>query len=219
MKFNIVTLFPQLIEPHLKYLPFKKALENNLLQINLVNLRNFAMDSYGTVDDKPYGGGVGMLLKIEPLDKALQSIKSYPKNTRTILLSPKGKKYQQKMARKIAKMPDVTLICGRYEGVDARIEKLVDESISIGDFILSGGELGALAIMESAVRLLPGVLEKEEAVKNESFSTNNLEYPQYTRPEEYKGMRVPKVLLSGDHKKIEEWRKKEAEKLFKKREK
>lgn len=213
MKINIITLFPQLIEPHLEYLPFKKAFQKKLLKINLINLRDFALDSYGTVDGKPYGGGVGMLLRVEPVANALESIINYPKKTRSILLTPKGKKYNQKKARELAKLTDITFVCGRYEGVDARVEKLVDESISLGDFILSGGELGALTIMESVIRLLPGVLEKEEAVKKESFSSDLLEYPQYTRPEEYKGMKVPQILLSGDHKKIAQWRKKQAEKI------
>ena len=215
-KFNIITLFPQLISEHLQYLPFKKALEKGSLEVNLINLREFAIDSYGTVDDKPYGGGTGMLLKIEPIDSALQTIANYPKGSKTILLSPKGNKLDQEKVRELSDTKEITLICGRYEGVDARVERLVDESISIGDYILSGGELGALVIMESVVRLIPGVLEKESAVNIESFGLelgDNYEYPQYTRPEEYKGMKVPEILLSGDHKKIDEWRKENSKKF------
>jgi len=219
IKFNVITLFPDLIDKHLEYLPFKKALEQCLLEINLVNLRDYALDDYGSVDDKPYGGGVGMLLRVEPIYNALHdlslvldgkiNIKKGSKS-KVVLLSPKGQKFTQKKARKYSGLEEVTLICGRYEGVDARVESFVDEIVSIGDYILSGGELGALVIMESTTRLLPGILEKEDAAKIESFSQgdeNQLEYPQYTRPENFKELKVPKILLSGDHGKIAKWRK------------
>ena len=216
IKINVITLFPELIEKQFNYLPFKKALEKKLIQIQTVNLRNYAVDSYGSVDDKPYGGGVGMILRIEPIYHALESLNLVESGSKIelgprrkiILLSPKGKKYTQNQAKKYANLDELTLICGRYEGVDARVEQYADESISIGDYILSGGELGALVIMESMVRLIPGVLEKEEAVKIESFSqkAKQYEYPQYTRPENFLGLPVPKVLLSGDHSKIAKWR-------------
>jgi len=208
LKFNVITLFPNLFEEHLNNLPFKKAITKKLIAINLVNLRDFALNSYGTVDDKPYGGGTGMILMIEPIYKALEGLK-HP-----ILLSPTGIKYNQKKAGELSKLSEITLICGRYEGVDARVkDNLVTEVISIGNYILSGGELAALAIMESVTRLIPGVLEKQEAFEDESFSNGHLEYPQYTRPEVFKKMEVPKVLLSGNHKEIEQWKKKNYTKL------
>lgn len=210
LKFNLITLFPQLIEPHLKELPFKKALEKELIDVNLINLRNYALDKYGTVDDKPYGGGVGMLLRIEPIHQALKEISN--KET-IILLSPKGKKFTQKTARELAKKSNITFISGRYEGIDARVEEYVTDIISIGDYVLSGGELPSLVIMESITRLLPGVLEKGDAPEIESFENNTLEYPQYTRPEEYEGKKVPEVLLSGHHAEIEKWRKENSQKF------
>ena len=202
IKYNIITLFPDLIKKHLEYLPFRKALEKNLIEVNLIDLKDYALDSYGTVDGKPYGGGTGMILRVEPIYNALKDLKS----KKTILLSPKGQKYTQKTAKKYASLEEITMICGRYEGVDARVENFVDEIVSIGDYVLSGGELGTLVIAESVTRLLPGVLEKEDATRIESFSQNKLEFPQYTRPETFENLKVPDVLLSGDHKKIQDWR-------------
>ena len=210
LKFNLITLFPQLIEPHLKELPFKRAIEKEIIDVNLINLRDYALDKYGTVDDKPYGGGVGMLLRIEPIHQALRKI---PEKETIILLSPKGEKFTQKKARELSKKSNITFISGRYEGVDARVEDYVTDIISIGDYILSGGELPALTIMESITRLLPGVLEKEDAAEIESFEGETLEYPQYTRPEEYEGKKVPEVLLSGHHAEIKKWRKENSKKI------
>jgi tRNA (guanine37-N1)-methyltransferase len=202
--FDVITLFPNLFEEHLRNLPFKKAIEKGLIKVNLHNLRDYALDSYGTVDDKPYGGGTGMVLMVEPIFKALEQVQN---KQYTALMSPRGKTFDQKRARQLTANRQVTLICGRYEGVDARVEEhLVDESLSIGEYVLSGGELPALVIMESIVRLLPGVLEKEDAAVKESFTDNRLEHPQYTRPENFKGWEVPEVLLSGNHKKIEKWK-------------
>lgn len=211
IKYNVITLFPDLIYKHLEFLPFKRAIEKGLLEVNLVNLRDYALDNYGTIDDKPYGGGVGMLLRVEPIYNALHDLglTKGGKTGKIVLLSPQGQKFTQKRAQRYSQLGEVTLICGRYEGVDARVENFVDEVISIGDYILSGGELGALVIMESTTRLLPGVLEKEEATKLESFpqdNENKLEYPQYTRPEDFMGLKVPEILLSGDHGKIAKWR-------------
>ena len=211
LKFNVITLFPNLFEEHFNNLPFRRAIEKGLIETNLINLRDFAVDARGTVDDKPYGGGVGMILKIEPIYNALQSITD--KNNRKILLAPSGQRYTQQKAQEFVQVSEasehevdaLTIICGRYEGVDARVENLVDEVVSIGDFVLSGGELAALAVMESITRLIPGVLEKEDALKEESFTTG-LEHPQYTRPEEFKRLKVPEVLLSGNHKEIEKWK-------------
>jgi len=206
MRFDVITLFPNLFSEHLKALPLKRAIEKSLVTVNLVDLRNFAVDERGSVDDKTYGGGVGMILRPEPIFEAVESLPT-EKNRRIVLLSPKGKKFDQKKAAELSQLDQLILICGRYEGFDARVEDhLADEELSIGDYVLSGGELPAMVVMEAVTRLLPGVLEKENATKIESFSSNMIEYPQYTRPEEYKGMKVPEVLLSGNHAEIEKWR-------------
>ncbi len=215
LQINVVTLFPQFFEQHLINLPLRKAVEKSLLGAKLWNLRDYALDSYGTVDNKPYGGGVGMLLMMEPIYNALSDIhgpdferRAVKDTGRIVVLSPSGKKYNQAMARKFAQESKITLICGRYEGIDARVEQnLATDVVSIGDYVLSGGELPALVIMESVTRLLEGVLEKTEASIGESFTDNFIEYPQYTRPEDFKGYKVPDVLLSGNHKEIEKWKK------------
>lgn len=217
INFNIITLLPEVFVPFLENLPLKRALLKENVQVNLVNLRDFALNDYGTVDDKPYGGGTGMVLMIEPIYKALNSIyntndfleykKALPANQRIIVTAPSGKTYSQNYARELSKMQDITIICGRYEGIDSRVgEHLATDTISIGNFVLSGGELPALTIMESIVRLLPGTIEKESALETESFNENLIEYPQFTRPEDFKGMKVPEVLLSGNHAEIQKWR-------------
>lgn len=209
LTFEVVTLFPSLFEEHMKHLPFKKALENGLLEVNFHNIRDFAVDTRGSVDAKPYGGGPGMIIRPEPIFEAVKNIKR-KKNSKIVLLSPGGKRFTQKKAKEYSELDQLVLISGRYEGVDARVEtSLADESISIGNYVLSGGELPALTLMEATTRILPGVLENGEAIKIESFEDNFIEYPQYTRPEKYKGMRVPKILLSGNHAEIEKWRSKE----------
>jgi len=225
IKFDVITLFPQLFTEHLNNLPFKKAVEKNLASYNLINLRDFSINKYGSVDDKTFGGGVGMILAIEPIYKALTKIygkevmekqindeskKSLPKGHRIIVLSPRGQVYDQEKARELSRCSQITLICGRYEGIDARVEEnIATDVISIGNYVLSGGEVPALAIIESVTRLLPGVLEKEDALKIESFSKDgdSVEYPQYTRPEDFMGIKVPDILLSGNHFEIEKWRK------------
>ena len=213
LKFNIITLFPDLFTQHLNTLPLKRAIEKGLIQVNLVNLRDFAIDARGTVDDKPFGGGVGMVLMIEPIYKALESIHgadfANTKPARIVVTTPRGKTYNQKYARELSETQEITIICGRYEGIDARVEEnLATDAISIGNYVLSGGELPALVIMESVTRLLAGVLEKEEAVTIESFTQGDdqIEFPQYTRPEDFKGHKVPEILLSGNHAKIGKWR-------------
>ncbi len=205
LKFNVITLFPELFNPFIENLPLKRAIEKNLVQVNLVNLRDFAVDKRGTVDDKPYGGGTGMILMIEPIYKALESL---PDKGSVLLMTPTGLRFNQDKARTLAKDSVITIICGRYEGIDARVDTFATDKVSVGNFILSGGELPALTIMESVVRLLPGILEKESALAEESFNEDKLEYPQYTRPEEFKGMKVPETLISGNHKQIADWRKK-----------
>lgn len=226
LTFDIISVVPQVLLPHFEFLPFKRAILKNLIKVNVVNIRDFALDSYGTVDDKPYGGGVGMVLMVEPIYKALLSIypdmaecelkdflpifrEKYP-NDKIVLMDPKGKRYTQQVAQNLTTNQHITFICGRYEGVDERVgQYLVTDKISVGDYVLAGGELPALTIMESITRLIPGTIEKEEAVQIESFSGEGkeLEYPQYTRPEDFKGAKVPEILLSGHHKNIENWRK------------
>lgn len=213
---DIITLFPQLFTNFEQVLPFNRALLDKSLKLNLHNLRDFAIDNRGTVDDKPFGGGTGMILRIEPVYNALKTIKKQ-NNSKTIIMSPKGKTFNQKKATEYSKLEQLIIICGRYEGFDARIsEHLVDEVVSIGDFVLAGGEVASLAIIESTVRLLDGVLAPE-VTSNDSFSKKVtedatttdeafIEHPQYTRPQEFNGMNVPEVLVSGDHKKIEEWK-------------
>lgn len=213
MKIDILTIFPEILDSYLNESILKRAQQKKLVTFNVCNIRDFAKDKHKTTDDKPYGGGPGMVMKIEPLYNTLKSIKKKKKN-RIILLSAKGKTFNQKHAKRLSKYDQLIFICGRYEGVDERVSKnLADEELSIGDYILTGGELPAMVIADSVTRLIPGVLGKEESLKEESFSKEGyLEYPQYTRPEEFNKWRVPKILLSGDHKKIEEWRKKQMKK-------
>lgn len=222
MTFDIITLFPDMFAGPFDLSIIKRAKEKKIVDINLLNLCKFAIDKRGTVDDRPYGGGVGMVMRIEPIDKALHEVfneKSKIKNkkSRVILLDPRGKKFTQSIARELAKLDHIVLVCGHYEGVDERVrEHLVDESLSIGNYVLTGGEIPAMVVVDSVTRLLPGVLEKPEATEIESFSkqtadgSQQLEYPQYTRPEEFNGWKVPEVLLSGNHQEIEKWRKNES---------
>jgi len=229
MQIDILTLFPPMFKGPFEESIIKRARDKGLVEIKIHNLRRWAVDKRGTVDDRPYGGGTGMILMIEPIYKALSELKT--KNlklkTKVILLDPRGKVFNQRLAQKLSKEQHLIFICGHYEGVDERVRKhLVDEVISIGDYILTGGELPTMVITDTIVRLIPGVLEKPGATKNESFSHYNdtyhrikkelLEYPQYTRPENFLGWKVPKILLSGDHQKIAEWRKKKAEEITKK---
>lgn len=200
----------------------RRAQDKSLVKVKIHNLRKWVIDERGTVDDKPYGGGTGMILMVEPIFKALQALKPKVQSPKckTILLSPRGKLFNQKIAKELSQLEHLILICGHYEGVDERVsENLVDEEISIGDYVLTGGEIPAMVVTDAVVRLIPGVIEKPEAIQKESFSCyydlNHdskplLEYPQYTRPENYKGWRVPKILLSGNHQEIEKWREKKS---------
>lgn len=220
MKIDILTLFPEMFKGPFDESIIKRAQEKKLVEIKIHNLRQWAKDKHKTVDDRPFGGGVGMIIMIQPVYDALESLKTKNKKqkTKTILLTPQGKVFNQKIARRLSKLDHLIFICGHYEGVDERVRKhLVDEEISIGDYILTGGELPAMVITDAIVRLIPGALKKSEATKNESFSKMRnsklkvlLEYPQYTRPANFKGWKVPKILLSGNHQKIAEWRKKKA---------
>lgn len=210
LEINIITLFPKLFEEFKNVLPFNRALKNNLIKLNIINLKDFALDERGTVDDKPYGGGTGMILRPEPLFKALESISN---KEDVIALTPKGQTFNQLLAQELSQKKSITLICGRYEGIDQRIiDNLTTKEISVGNFVCAGGEAPAITIMESIVRLLPGILE-EEVTQKESFSEDTLEHPQYTRPEEFKGWKVPDVLISGNHKEIENWKKQNSVKI------
>jgi len=215
MKISIITLFPKMISGFFDESIIKRAREKKLVEIEIINLRDFAIDDYGTVDDRPYGGGAGMILRADVIYAALKKFKiqnSKFKNTnqnlkiKTILTSPRGKLFNQKKAVEFSKLDHLIIIAGHYEGTDERVSDFIDEEISMGDFVLTGGEIVASAITDSIVRLIPGVLKKEDATKNESFSDGLLEYPQYTRPEEFMGKKVPEVLLSGNHKEIDKWR-------------
>lgn len=213
MKFSIITLFPEVFEPILNSSILKRAQKKGLVEFELVNLRDFGEGKHQIVDDKPYGGGAGMVLRADILAKALLSIvdrHSLTKNEKrkTILMSASGKPYKQTKAREFSKLKHLIIVCGHYEGIDQRfINKYVDEEISIGDYVLTGGEIPAMAIVDSIVRVIPGVLKKPEAIEDESFSISRLlEYPQYTRPEEFEGERVPKVLLSGNHAEIKKFK-------------
>ncbi len=216
MRIDILTLFPKMFNGPFAESIIKIAQEKGLVAIRIHNLRKWAKDKRRTIDERPFGGGIGMVLMIEPIDQALKELRR--KNSKVILLTPQGKPFNQKTAQKLAKLKHLILICGHYEGVDERVrEHLVDEEISIGDYVLTGGELPAMVVADTISRLIPGVLEKPEATKNESFQTPTLEYPQYTRPANFKGWQVPKILLSGDHQKIKEWRKEKALKRTKQR--
>lgn len=207
MKISIITLFPEIFDPVLNFSILKRAQKKGLIEFELINLRDFGEGIHKTVDDKPYGGGVGMVLKADVLAKAVKRAKGKGERGNVILTSASGQKFKQSKAREFSKLSHLIIICGHYEGVDERfIEKYVDEEISIGDYILTGGEIPAMIIADSVVRLVKGVLKKEEATVNESFENGYLEHEQYTRPEVFEDLKVPEVLLTGHHKKIGEFR-------------
>ncbi|NSL51205.1 tRNA (guanosine(37)-N1)-methyltransferase TrmD [Calidifontibacillus erzurumensis] len=212
MKIDILTLFPDMFTGVFNQSILKKAQERNIVSYHVHNFRDFSKDKHQKVDDYPYGGGAGMVLTPQPIFDAVQHLTSNKNNkTRIILMCPQGETYTQKKAEELAKEDHLIFICGHYEGYDERIrEHLVTDELSIGDYVLTGGELASMVIIDSVVRLLPGVLGNEESARLDSYSSGLLEHPHYTRPADYKGMKVPEVLLSGNHKKIEEWRAKEA---------
>ncbi len=244
MRFNVLTIFPDIITSYAGESILKRAQKNNLIAVNAVNLRDFANNKHNTVDDTPYGGGAGMVMKPEPIYLALKHLDAIPfhkadgmtkvkkifsalvgssssiihaKKKRTVLLSPRGRQFDQRVAEQWSKLEEITFICGRYEGVDQRVvDHMVDEEISIGPYVLAGGELGSLVMIEAVSRLIPGVLGNEESLKEETFNevhshepgaNSSKEYPHYTKPADFQGWKVPDVLLSGNHKKIDEWRK------------
>jgi len=188
-----------------------KAIEKGLIQIRTVNIRDFTSDKHQVVDDTPYGGGQGMVMKVEPIARAIESVKSQNPSAWTVYLTPQGKPLHQDLARRLSTQPHLILLCGRYEGVDERVrESLVDEEISIGDYVLTGGELAAMVVIDAVSRFIPGVLGSDRSAEEDSFYNSLLEYPQYTRPPNFRGHCVPEVLLSGNHSAISLWRRKEA---------
>lgn len=203
MKIDILTLFPGMFTGFLNESIVKRAIEKKLVEINIINFREFSHLNNSQVDDTPYGGGAGMVLMVEPIVEAIESCKT--KKSKVILMSPQGKTYKETKAHELKKESHLILVCGHYEGFDERILNFVDEEISIGDYILTGGEIPAMAVVDSVVRLLDGVIKKESYLE-ESFTNNLLDYPTYTKPQEFRGLKVPDVLLSGDHVKIKEWR-------------
>lgn len=207
MKFDVLTLFPEMFEP-LKQSIIKRAAEKDIISINLVNIRDFSNDKHKKVDDTPYGGGAGMLMKADIVESAYQSVKK--ENSKVIYLTPQGKTLNQKMVKELSKENHLILLCGHYEGIDQRvIDKIVDEEISIGDYVLTGGEIPAMVLIDSVSRYVDGVISNE-SVDEESFSNGLLEYPQYTRPEIFNGVSVPEVLISGHHANIQKWKRKKA---------
>ncbi len=212
MTINVITLFPEILSGFSDSSMMYKAQKIGATKIELIDLRKFGIGNRRTVDDTPYGGGDGMLLKIEPLYEAVKSCKQNYPNAKVLLMTPRGYDYSQKHAQRLANNNnDLIIICGRYEGYDERITKFVDEQISIGHFVLTGGEIAAMVVIDSVSRLLPGVLGGENSTEIESYSHgDNREFPQYTRPEEFMGQKVPPVLLSGNHQAIEEWREKQS---------
>jgi tRNA (guanine37-N1)-methyltransferase len=209
MRIDVLTIFPEMIQCGVDYSIVKRAQEKGLVSINVGNIRDFATDKHRTTDEPPYGGGAGMVMKPEPIFGSVESIKAefWTEETRTILMSPQGTPFTQSYAAQLAVCPHLVFICGHYEGVDERVrEHLVTEEISIGDYVLTGGELPALVVLDAVIRLIPGVLGDEQSALEESFSEGLLEYPQYTRPATYRGWSVPDVLLSGHHGEIAKWR-------------
>ncbi|NLY85241.1 MAG: tRNA (guanosine(37)-N1)-methyltransferase TrmD [Tissierellia bacterium] len=206
MRIDILTLFPDFFKTFCNWSIIGRAYEEGIIQINCINIRDFSKDKHKRVDDYPFGGGAGMVMKPEPIYDAIQSVKA--SNTRVIYLSPQGKVFNQELAIELSKEEHIILLCGHYEGIDNRIvEHYVDEEISIGDYVLTGGEIPAMVIIDAVARLLPGVLSSDESFINESHYNGLLEYPQYTRPREFNGHWVPDILLSGHHEKIKTWRK------------
>jgi tRNA (guanine37-N1)-methyltransferase len=217
MRFHILTLFPELFSSVLSTTMLQKGQERGAIQFDLVNIRDFATDRHRVTDDSPYGGGQGMVMKPEPVVAAIESLDRQGTRPWRVLMSPQGRVLTQEHAQSLAARPAIALVCGRYEGVDERVRDFVDEELSVGDFILSGGEIGAIVVIDAVSRLVSGVLGCEASAAAESFSDGLLEYPQYTRPAEFRGAPVPEVLLSGDHNAIARWRRREALRRTRKR--
>jgi tRNA (guanine37-N1)-methyltransferase len=220
MKISVITLFPEIFESVFAHSIAARTLKSEKATIEFVNLRNFGLGAHKTVDDKPYGGGVGMVMRVDVVHAAIEATRTQKGNEKVVLMDPIGTPYKQKTALELASLDHLIIVCGHYEGIDARIRNYVDEIISIGDYVLSGGEIGAIVVIDSILRLIPGALKHTAATENESFSEIDgqilLESPQYTRPDEYDGQKVPEILKKGNHGEIKQYRQKEAEKLTKK---
>ncbi|MDY4129552.1 tRNA (guanosine(37)-N1)-methyltransferase TrmD [Peptostreptococcus porci] len=216
MRIHVMTLFPDIFKAYIGESMMKKAVENSILEVELYNIRDFSENKHKKVDDYPFGGGAGMVMTPQPIFSTYEYIveKYELENPRVIYLSPKGRVFNQKIAKSLSLENDIIFLCGHYEGVDQRIiDLVVTDEISIGDYVLTGGELPALVMIDSIARLVPGVLNRSESHEDESFENDLLEYPQYTRPRSFNGLEVPEVLLSGNHKKIDEWRSEESQKI------
>lgn len=217
MQVDIITLFPQIFEPYITTSIVGRAQKQGSIRVSLHDLRNYGIGKHKTVDDTPYGGGVGMILKVDVLASAIEQIETESKTkSHKILLDPKGKKLTQKESERLSKKKRLMVICGHYEGVDERVYNFIDEAISIGDYVLSGGEIAAMVLLDSILRLAPGVLSKKEAYEKESFAENLLEYPQYTRPKVFRELPVPQILIGGNSSKISQWRRRQQVNLTKK---
>lgn len=211
MRFDILTLFPGMFSSPFQESILGRAIQKELLDIRIINVRDFALDKHQVVDDTPYGGGQGMVMKVEPIARAIAWARSEDPSAWTIYLTPQGKPFDQEKVRDLSSRPHLILLCGRYEGVDERVRELcINEEISIGDYVLTGGELAAMVMIDAVSRLLPGVLGSAQSAEDDSFTNALLEYPQYTRPVDFEGRRVPEILLSGNHAAISLWRRKEA---------
>lgn len=217
MQFDVLTIFPNLLASPLEEGILRRALASGALEIFVHNIRDYALGKHAMTDDRPFGGGEGMVMKPEPIVAALRQVKMQRPGAYVVLLTPQGKPYSQKMAFDLAQKKRVVLLCGRYEGIDARVEEYIDAEISIGDYVLTGGELAALVLIDSVTRLLPGVLGCSDSAECDTFSRGLLKYPQYTRPRQFEGQEVPAVLVSGDHQAIGQWRLVEAVKRTKER--
>jgi len=210
MQFDILTLFPDMFTGPLTESILKRAAQAGQISIDVHDIRAYTTDKHHSADDAPYGGGAGMVMKPEPLVAAIEAARQRNPGARVLLLSPQGRRFTQAVAEELAAQPALILVCGRYEGVDERVAGFIDGELSLGDFVLTGGEPAALAVIDAVARLLPGALGNEESARNESFSEGLLEGPQYTRPAEFRGLKVPEVLLSGDHAKIAQWRREQS---------
>lgn len=207
MRFDVFSLFPQVFEPYLQASILQKAQANHLIEVDIHNIRDWATDKHHVTDDTPYGGGGGMVMKAAPIFDAVEAVLGNPLPCPLIMMTPQGRPFTVAVAKELAELPHIALLCGRYEGIDERVrEHLVTDQISIGDFVLTGGELPALVIIDAVSRFIPGVLGDPDGADDDSFASGMLEYPHYTKPEEYRGWKVPEVLLSGNHAEINKWR-------------
>lgn len=209
-QFDIITIFPEIFESTFRESILKRAQDQELINIDLHDLREYTLDKHKKTDDYPFGGGVGLIMSIDPIVRAIETIKETRPDARSILLSPGGKPFNQKMAWELSREENLIFVCGRYEGVDERVLNFIDDVISIGDYVMGGGEIPTMVLIEATSRLIPNVVGDQSSLVEESFECNRLEYPQYTKPREYRGLKVPEVLLSGNHKKIQDWKLKEA---------